>query len=215
MNADDVARYLREHPGFLRDHPALLVDLVLPDPHGGNAVSLLERQTLVLRERIKSVEARLADLARIGHDNDGFTARMVDWAAALICLPSGQDAVRLAGESLQRLFEIPLVAVRVWHGVPADDDAALYRQACLLSAPRCGGAIDAALLDCLPAAWSEAMSLALVPLRATAGADTFGVIALGSTDPARFDAGLGTAVLERIGVLASAALAPARGSAGA
>ena len=41
-----------------------------------------------------------------------------------------------------------------------------------------------------------------------------GLIALGSSDPERFEAGLGTAVLARIGELASAALWPP-GSGGA
>ena len=47
MNPDDVETFLRAHPDFLQERPALLAALNLP--HGGQgAVSLVERQVAVL-----------------------------------------------------------------------------------------------------------------------------------------------------------------------
>ena len=51
-----------------------------------------------------------------------------------------------------------------------------------------------------------AASLALLPLRASPADKVFGLLVLGSTDPQRFHAGMGTDFLERIAELASAAL---------
>ena len=50
LNPKDVEEFLRAHPNFLQDRPGLLAVLNLP--HGGDgAVSLVERQVSVLRQR--------------------------------------------------------------------------------------------------------------------------------------------------------------------
>jgi uncharacterized protein len=56
-----------------------------------------------------------------------------------------------------------------------------------------------------------AMSLALIPLRAGAALEAFGMLVLASPDPQRFNAGMGTDFLERIGEITSAALSRLRG----
>jgi len=64
------------------------------------------------------------------------------------------------------------------------------------------------------AKWLEepgaAKSLALIPLRSGAALDAFGMLVLASPDPQRFNAGMGTDFLERIGELTSAALSRLR-----
>ena len=56
----------------------------------------------------------------------------------------------------------------------------------------------------------SAASLALIPLRAGEGQDAFGLLVLGSPDPQRFAADMGTEFLERMGDLTSAALSRLR-----
>jgi uncharacterized protein YigA (DUF484 family) len=52
------------------------------------------------------------------------------------------------------------------------------------------------------------MSLAMIPLRAGSGpGDVFGLLVLGSPDPTRYSADMGTEFLQRIGEIASAGLA--------
>lgn len=53
--AEQVADYLTQHPEFFIQHPELLAELSLPHESGA-AVSLLERQVKILRER--SIESR-------------------------------------------------------------------------------------------------------------------------------------------------------------
>lgn len=63
MNADDVARYLRDNPDFLAQHGELFTRLTVPHPqHGGQAISLAERQLHALRDKIRLL---------VGIDRDG------------------------------------------------------------------------------------------------------------------------------------------------
>lgn len=55
ITADDVAAYLKAHPGFFVDRDRLLAGLTIPHP-SGKAISLLEHQVQILRER--SIESR-------------------------------------------------------------------------------------------------------------------------------------------------------------
>jgi uncharacterized protein YigA (DUF484 family) len=206
-SADDVARYLRAHPEFFADHPALLTDLTLPDPQRGNAISLMERQAMLLRERVKAIESRLAELMQIGRANDHLARNLVEWARSLLSEADSAQKAHVARQELQRIFGIPLVEVKIWGDPPGAHDAAAAELVSSLPFSRCGGALEERLADAMPAQWSHARSVALIPLRSTAASYAYGVIALGSSDAARFEASLGTAVLDRIGELAGAALA--------
>lgn len=55
ISADDVVAYLRSHPEFFHDRDSLLAELTVPH-ESGKAVSLLERQVQILRNR--SIESR-------------------------------------------------------------------------------------------------------------------------------------------------------------
>lgn len=64
-----VEAYLRDHPGFLRNRPDLLTQLQLP--HGGEgAVSLVERQVALLRERNIDMRKRMASLVENAELNE-------------------------------------------------------------------------------------------------------------------------------------------------
>lgn len=208
MTEAEVAHYLEQNPAFFQSRPELFTQLVLPDPHQGKAVSLVERQALLLRERVRALDVRLGELLRIGRENDLLARRLVDWTKALLAEPDYSRRVRVAGDELRRVFGVPLAEFRFWDpAAPGDDGAATL--AATLAAPVCGTQLDARALEGLSDSWAAARSVALVPLRTSEGAAAFGLLTLGSADPARFDATLGTAVLARIGELAGAALAPA------
>jgi len=208
MSAEDVARYLREHPEFFQDHPQLFTELLLPDPHEGQAISLAERQAALLRERVKVLDARLAELLRIGRDNDALARQLVDWTRALLAETDRARMAATAALALKRVFGVPLAELRIWGTAAEGSAAGVAGWAANLPAPLCGTDLDLDDISGLAAAWSSVRSAALIPLRSREGAPPFGIIAMGSSDPGRFDATLGTAVLARIGELASAALAP-------
>lgn len=69
ITAEHVAQYLATNPNFFQDHEKLLVDLELPH-QSGTAVSLVERQVSVLRERNMDMRHRLSNLLDNARDND-------------------------------------------------------------------------------------------------------------------------------------------------
>ncbi|MEL7045462.1 MAG: DUF484 family protein [Pseudomonadota bacterium] len=69
MEDDDIHDFLMQNPDYLQRNPELLG--VLQIPHSsGSAVSLVERQVSVLRERNVDLRHRLRDLGQAARDND-------------------------------------------------------------------------------------------------------------------------------------------------
>ena len=70
LTAADVASWIEAHPEFFNEHADLLARLSLTSPHGNRAVSLQERQMELLRDKIKALELKLAEMIRFGQEND-------------------------------------------------------------------------------------------------------------------------------------------------
>lgn len=69
ITEEDVARYLKAHSGFFLKRDDLLLELELAHP-SGEAVSLLERQVSLLRERNMEMRSRLSNLLDNARNND-------------------------------------------------------------------------------------------------------------------------------------------------
>ena len=65
----EVARYLRNHPGFFLNNEDLLTELKITHKTG-KAVSLLERQVEVLRERNMDMRGRISGMLDNAQRND-------------------------------------------------------------------------------------------------------------------------------------------------
>lgn len=215
-----VAEYLSEHPEFFAAHPALLSALTVPHPQNGQAISLVERQSLLLRDRIRALELQQAQILRNGQDNDAIADRLVRWVRALLMAEDPAQLPQVAVAELQRVFEVPLAAVRVWPArtvyvdeswaQPVGDD--VRQLADSMAVPYCGpnAGFEAARWLAAAAGGAPAQSVALLPLRTGAETRSFGLIVLGSPDPQRFQESMGTDFLARLAELASAALARLR-----
>jgi len=218
MRSDDVARYLAEHPDFFEQHPELLTELALPHPHNGQAISLVERQSMVLRGRIQTLEGRIAQMARFGEENDAIFDRMVQWSRALLAEADAARLPQIAVEQLRARFDVPFAALRIWglrpehaqHAAAEPVGEDIRRLASSMVAPYCGANVGFEPARWLDAGDGAVQSLAMLPLRDAAGAEAFGLLVLGSPDAERFHLTMGTAFLTRIGELASAALARLR-----
>ena len=208
MNADDIARYLRTHPQFFDQHPELLETINVPHPYGGRAIPLAERQTVALREKLKMLEGRLAELLQFGEENDAISEKVHRLSVALA---GTRDFPALAAAlyfHLREDFAVPHVALRVWgKSVPADFDEARPMDeaqrlhAAAMAAPQCGPAAGNPFVPWFGEAAEHVRSVALVPLGQTA---VFGLLALGSEDAKRFYPDMGTLYLRRIGELCAA-----------
>jgi len=202
MNADDIARFLRANPQFFDQNPQLLESIYVPHPHGGRAIPLTERQILSLREKLRVLEAKLGEFVRFGEDNDAIGEKVHRLSLALLGAQDAQGATQALHFHLREDFAVPHVALRLWSG---DDVAAELRdRAESMGAPQCGPAAGNPFLPWFGEAAEHIRSVALVPLGQTR---TIGLLALGSEDPQRFFAEMGTLYLRRIGELTAGALA--------
>ncbi len=208
MSPDEIAVFLRSNPQFFDKHPELLESIHVPHPYGGRAIPLAERQTVALREKLKLVEGKLAELIQFGEENDAISEKVHRLAVALVGSRDFPSFTRTLYFHLREDFAVPHVELRVWgKGVPADFDEARpvdeeqRRQAETLGAPHCGAGAGSPFLPWFGEAAEHVRSLALVPLGQTA---VFGLLALGSEDPQRFYADMGTLYLRRIGELCAA-----------
>ena len=187
----------------------------LTSPVLGRAVSLQERQMEVLREKIRTQELHLAELLRVAQDNDAIGVRFQDWTRALLQARNDVDLPHVLTSGLQSIFSVPHATLRLWNVAPAfahtwfaapvSEDARIFSNS--LDAPFCGPNHDFEVCAWLEDA-TPVQSVALLPLRSEGGSgETFGLLLLGSPDPARFGSNMATDFLSRIGITASAALA--------
>ncbi|GHT84959.1 hypothetical protein AGMMS49960_02100 [Betaproteobacteria bacterium] len=212
MNAEDIARFLREHPDFLTEHGEIFALLTVPHPdHGGQAISLAERQLHALRDKIRQLELKLGELIRFGEENDEISDKVHRMAVSLL-EAHGYDGVRHAlFASLLEDFNVPHVSLRIWNSVlardgedfsPVGEGVRLF--AGNLQRPYCGAPGNIEVLGWFGEAAPHVRSVALMPLRRQA--QVVGMLALGSEEAERFYIDMGTLYLERIGALACAAL---------
>jgi len=213
LTEQDLAQYLLRNPGFFQRHAELLASVQLSHPHGQRAVSLQERQAEMLREKIKGLEHKLIEMIRNGQENVAIADRLHAWTLSLMLTADAAALPEVLLRELRHHFLIPAAGLRLW-GLDAAHAAADYAQpvtedlrsfAASLAQPYCGVNSGFEAVRWLGDEAAIA-SLALIPLRRGSAAEPFGLLLLGSPDPTRYTAEMGTEFLQRIGELAGAAL---------
>jgi uncharacterized protein YigA (DUF484 family) len=220
ITEDDIADFLVNTPDFFERHAELLASVQLSNGHGNRAVSLQERQAGMLREKIKGLETRVVEMIRHGQDNVAIADKMQRWTRKLMQTVQARDLPDAIVEGITAEFQIPQAAIKVWrvNGIFSDErfatgvssDAQIFASS--LATPYCGINSGFEAVAWLPEP-ALALSLALIPLRAAPGAQVVGLLVLASPDPERFQSGMGTDFLERLGELAGAALSRLRAQA--
>lgn len=172
ITEDDIANFLLASPDFFVRHAEVLATVQLASPHGNRAVGLQQRQAEMLREKIKALESRIVDMVGHAHDNAQLADKVEQLCCELLHIEQADELPqRLVGELAQR-FDMPQVALRLWDIDPrfaqspfaqdVGDDARAF--AASLEVPFCGVNPGLPVVHWLPAP-TEAMSLALIPLR--------------------------------------------------
>ena len=226
ITEEDIANFLVNTPDFFERNAELLAAVRLNSPHGSRAVSLQERQADMLREKIRALEMRLMDMMRHGTDNEVLIERMQRWVKTLLMTANARDLPYTIADHIQHDFLVPQVAIKVW-GVADDyqiepfavgvgDEVKTFAET--LRTPYVGMNQNFEAVKWLLEP-SAAQSVALVALRATRTEDTpqtaatqpvIGLLVMASPDAQRYHEGMGTAFIERLGDLASAALSHLR-----
>jgi len=211
LDRNQVADFLRQTPDFFGEHLELVAQLKLPHPHGGQAISIGERQILLLRERVRNLENKLKELIQFAEENDTINDKMQHLALGLMRARALPDALRALSFDLRDSFAVPHVALRFWQDgaaasglIEAEPVAVeLERFAAELAAPRCSHEVPVALRAWFGEAGARLGSFALVPLR---GDGVEGLLVLAAEDPDRFHPEMGSLYLGWLGQLTAAAI---------
>jgi uncharacterized protein YigA (DUF484 family) len=213
LMADGVEAFLLAHPEFFNQRPALLEALKFPHPCG-DAVSLIERQIEVLREKNQRLQLQLNDILQIARENETLHQRIHHLTLTLLDAASVDDALAGLHWAMQDCFQADFAAVRLIRPVtdsaianlyiPPDSDALTALEGIWESGrPRFG------ILSLQTARFFfgddalEIRSHALMPLQ-RAGLEGF--LAIGSRDPERFKEGMGHQFLAQMAEIIAARL---------
>lgn len=213
---DDITSWLQANPEFFQRNPELLASFRLPHATGG-AVSLVERQIEVLRDRTHTADARLAELVSIARANEQLATKIHQFARRLMRAPTRHEILVQIERGFREEFDCNQTVLLLFgHDVDTSDlrfvrqvaanDSNLAGFENLLASgkPRCGQIRDSQRDFIFGPESSSVGSVALVPLASDA---PLGLLVLGSLSRERFHPGMSTDFLAQLGELISDALA--------
>lgn len=205
ITEDDVAQYLKSHSGFFLKRDDLLMDLKLAHP-SGQAVSLLERQVTLLRERNMDMRNRLSSLLDNATGNDQLFNTTKQLVLSLIEAKSVDAIVNTFNRSLLTDFEVDFSSIIIFGDnkkqpsilspMISVDDAFKEIPGLLKSNNSTCGVLRPEELQFLFSEQAEQIgSAAVVPLIHGA---PLGVLAIASKDANHFRSDMGTLFLDYI-----------------
>ncbi len=207
---------IKDCPDILVRHPALLAELEVPHETGG-AVSLIERQVGVLRNRLQLTDKRLRELMDIARSNERLAESRQRLAINLLGARDLDDVISIVLDELGNELGADYAVVYLLTDDPGRLDGkpeifvdanteALKLFSTMLDnrKPICGRSTLEQNEFLFGSEAGQVASAAVIPL--VAGA-RLGLLALGSKDESRFTIAMGTEFLTQIADLVSAALA--------
>jgi uncharacterized protein YigA (DUF484 family) len=218
LSEQAVHDYLAAHPDFFENHAGLLNSLHLPHAAGG-AVSLVERQISVLRQKDMKLEKQLKELISVARANDLLSAKIHELAMQLLAAHDLKTTIIALEEGMRSGFSADQAVLVVFGDPNAFDDIGADRFFRVIdknsealspfktflggSSARCGQIRDAQRDFLFQEEADEVGSAALVPLN---NGSEIGFLAIGSSDANRFHPGMSIDFLTRLGDLVAGAL---------
>lgn len=210
---DIVSKYLRQNPDFLEREPALLKHLELSHA-SGPAISLIERQVQYLRGQTESLEQQLNQLIQIAADNEKLMSRLHQLTLELMSIGDLPTFFDRLSEALLSEFNADILNITmfnlkieagpktpIFHTKRDDPEIQQFNDQIEKGASVCGR-LNRNKRDYLFGARAQwVQSTAWVPM----GDD--GMLAVGSSDPARFYPGMGTLFLDLLAQVVTSRLA--------
>ena len=192
LDPKNVEAFLRANPNFLQDRPGLLAVLNLP--HGGEgAVSLIERQVSVLRERNIASRQKLNALTDIGRQNDRLLEATRQSILALLGAENRGDLSRTWIEQIRDTFRAD-AGVLLWMDTHSEDEAALVADKLIRQGESFSGVLRPEEMRALFNTEAIEGSAAVSAVRD--GEQVVGVLAVASRDPRRYQPEDGTLFLD-------------------
>ncbi len=191
-----IVDYLTANPDFFTRHPSLLTELQLPHP-SGKAVSLVEHQIGILRERNVAMRRRMHELVQAARDNDNIFSKTRSLTLALLDTYSREALNEVLATYVLVDFEADYVCCHL-HGEGVSMDHMIHYDAEELpfahlfngEDAQCATLREEELALLFPISQhSDSGSAVMLPL----GPDgATGMLCIGSRDPQRFSRDMDT-----------------------
>ncbi len=202
LSEDQVREYLKENGDFLQRNPDLLDHLHVSHA-SGSAVSLVEKQVSVLRERNMEMRHRLTALTTNARENDQLYRHTRATVLKLLDAGSIDELYDNFMAAMREDFDVEHATMILFTGtgsrggarVESVEDTKAEVGALLRGRKAVCGALRKEELNYLFPAAGAVGSAALIPL---SDGEEMGLIAVGSSDPERYHTGMGTLFLNHI-----------------
>ena len=212
LGADQIADYLRKNPEFFIEQEGLLADLSLPH-ESGKAISLLERQVTILRDRGIEARQKLNNLLENARNNDQLFDTTRNLVMALLRANNLTEIVAVAQENLSNhtnidacqiiLIEQPQLDVS--NAVKTDSEKNLktdFADVFRLKRTHCGTLTQDQIDYLFADSGKSIRSTALCPV--VNNSEVFALLAFGNQEENFFNINLDTLFLDFIGQVVGA-----------
>jgi uncharacterized protein len=202
LNDEIVREYLMNHDDFLQRHPDML-DYLHVSHASGSAISLVEKQVSVLRERNMDMRARLKALTANARDNDVLYERTRALVVKLLAADSVEALYKTFIDAMTTDFRVEYASM-ILYGDPGQhvslrtetQDTVKAEIGSLFRGHKAVcGTLRQEELQFLFAQGSAMGSAAIMPL---SGSEQLGLIAVGSSDANYYNSKVGTLFLSHI-----------------
>jgi uncharacterized protein YigA (DUF484 family) len=185
-----VRDFLLENPSFLDKNPDILEGLSLPH-NTGNAVSLVERQVGVMRDRNKEMRQRLDNIIETAHNNDLLFEKTKTLILNLLDGKTLPSLVETLYESLGQDYAIEFYSLTLM----GEESQLPATKARIASGPVCGVLREDETTFLFGETGRQVGSVAVVPIKCK---NLSGLLAVGNSDPNFYTSTMGTLFLSYI-----------------
>jgi len=202
LNDETVREYLKDNDDFLQRNPDML-DYLHISHASGSAVSLVEKQVSVLRERNIDMRRRLNALTGNARENDKLYEQTNKLVLAVMEADSVEDLYRVFMASMRKDFGVGHACMILYgentgsegYRTETQENASKEIGSLFLGHKPVSGTLRKEEMTYLFPGAGETGSAALMPL---ANGAQLGLIAVGSTDANRYNKSVGTLFLSHI-----------------
>lgn len=207
VSEDQVADYLRNHPDFFSRQEDLLADLSLPH-ESGKAISLLERQVTILRDRGIEARQKLNNLLENARNNDQLFDTTRNLVLALLRADSITEVANVTQDQLANHDNIDACEIivvehpdlNVAQAIRTEPVAKLktdFSDVFRLKRTHCGPLDSEQIAYLFPTAKNSIRSTALCPV--ISNSEVLAMLAFGNQTDNYFNVNLDTLFLDFIG----------------
>ena len=202
LSDSSVEKYLQQNPGFFSDKEDLLVSMSIPH-QSGQAVSLVEKQLGILRERNTELRNRMSQLIDNARANDRLFSHSRKLVLSLLDSKNISQAVDVIYSSFAKDFGIETTQIILFDNnvisrarneslVVADSKIGRY----LKARQTIGGGLNKEEIEFVFAENANAVQSAA--LSVLAFGEVYGVLAIGNESPDFYSPDMGTLFLNYI-----------------